>query len=726
MLLARFVLSVRAMAMMRTACSLLALLALGTACTGAAKDDWSDPEPDDNDDPPDIDDPGYPEEAATAILEIYALDIWAQLLPAGSSLSVKRDGQGEELLGFPVVRIAMNDAATYELHLTAADHHDLDVTLTFDGTTEKEAIDIVDATAGHGLSLSHDRRVLHPDEPATPVHTVYLGLRHKWFSAEGRPARRGNQIELLMDGEQAWSRVHGDLVAAQDTIHAATWWWESNFELVRDAETHLGLDPTSRRENTIIDLLDDSPATKRVIVSQFWGQDGLLYWLTADSDIRARGAAGGDDFEFMGQANETSGQFWFAVEPFEFGERVRGARAETAGRAFDGEGAIDSLVPERMVDLTDWPIDVDVEHASYHQKFMVIDGEIAFIGGMNLRRVDWDTSAHRVFEPRRMLFDATWDERNAVALREETPDMGPRKDYMLRIAGPAAQDAAEIFQRRWDLLRAEDADYSEHSSAFTVKRDLPAAAGGAQVQVTATLPDPLWEHAIAESWLAAVSNAERYIFIEDQYFRAPMLDDAIVKRMQEVPGLQLVVITKPVDEWTDPGCEWTAKTHARYMQQFPGRYHLLQLRAFDYAVTWGIDETDSFFQDMDVHSKMLIVDDKFMSVGSANKNNRGMVYEGELNAAVLDPTWVRDQRRRIVANLLGWQPGDDAGVWIEALEDAAVWNDYVYGNWEAEGWDLDLDGDPLPAAYTPDGFVYSLGFDGPDDCFIEGVGPDMT
>ena len=35
----------------------------------------------------------------------------------------------------------------------------------------------------------------------------------------------------------------------------------------------------------------------------------------------------------------------------------------------------------------------------------VVDDEVAYIGGMNLRRVDWDTSDHEVFDARRMLFD---------------------------------------------------------------------------------------------------------------------------------------------------------------------------------------------------------------------------------------------------------------------------------------------------------------------------------
>ncbi len=670
----------------------------------------------------------YPEEEATALLEIYPLDVWGQFLP-DADLGVTRVGQPETVpfVGESVARIALDEAASYRIELAAQDHHPITVTVDYDGSGSLDGVALHDSVDGEAISLSHEMRAIRPDESAVPVHTLYLGLRHKWFSAIGAPARRGNKIELLMDGEQAWSSVYDQLERATQSIDLSTWWWESDFELVRDPEDHVYQSEAERHLNTILSVLDRSPATKRVIVNQMWGQDGLLDWLTVDDDLLDRGATAGDNFEFMGQANQTEGIFWFQADGFDFADRVRAAHTEAASRSFDAEQPIDSIIPPHQVDLTHWPIDVEVQHASYHQKFMVVDSKVAYIGGMNLRRVDWDTSDHLVFEPRRMLFDATTAEREDVAAGEAFPDTGPRKDYMMRIEGPAAQDAADIFKQRWDLLLYEGVDYSQNASPFTVDHDLPEV-GTSQVQVTATLPDPLWQHSIAESWLTAIGSAEKYIYIEDQYFRAPLLNDAIVARMNQVPDLRLVVITKPVDEWFDPGCAWTHAANARFEALFPDRYQTFQLRAFDTQVTWGWDETEGKFADMDVHSKMLIIDDVFMSVGSANKNNRGMIYEGELNVAVVDRDFVRAARRRILANLLPSNVvvSDDPAVWTQDLAYAADWNDHVYDNWDAEGGDISLDGAALPLDYTPRGFIYSLEFRTVSDCFIEDVGADMT
>ncbi len=695
------------------ASSLLALAL--AACTGS--EDPSGPAPD-----PDEPVPPLPTGAVAAI-EIYPMDLWAQPLPSDALLLVEKDGLPIETLGDTIPYVALDEAGTYQITLAANDHAPLTVQVAFDGTSEIDAAKVGGGPAGSGVAFSHEIRPGADGEEVT-VHSLYLGLRNLWFSAEGRPARRGNDLRFMLDGEEAWGAVATALDNADDQIQMASWWWESDFELVR-SESDPGA--AARTNNTIMAKLEASPATKRILIGQFWGQDGLISDVNVDDELEARGAVGGDDFEFMGQANETEGTVYFAIPAFEFGERVRTAHTETADRAFDDEQMIESTVAERTLDLTEWPISVELQHASWHQKFAVID-ELAFVGGMNMKSTDWDSSQHRVFDPRRMEFDASTADRQAVAAKEELPDLGPRKDYMVRIDGPAVQDVSDAFHRRWDLTRSEGAEYSGNASAFVVNRELASHPNGVQAQITTTMPDPLWEHGIVESWLNAVAQAQDYILIEDQYWRAPILTEAILDRMAEVPTLKLIVFTKPINEWTDPGCAWTYRTDTDLEAALGSRYTLLQLRAFDTQVTWGWDETEPRFVDMDVHSKLLIVDDTFLSVGSANKNNRGALYEGEMNIAVLDRAWVRDVRRKVIASYLGAGVAvqDDSDLWLSQLLTQAAWNDSVRAAWEVEGDDISLDGAALPAQYTPRGFVYSMDFGDVSDCLIESVGPDMT
>ena len=638
---------------------------------------------------------------ATAVLEIHPMDIWAQPLPDGQlTFSVKRDGANVAQATKGVPNVFVNKAGSYALHLEAPNHLPLDLTLDYDGSSELSGATIhADEAKGNGVALGHVKKVVSGKNLTS--HVLYLGLRHKWFSAEGRPARRGNAIKFMQDGEEAWSNVRADLVNATNNVMASTWWWESDFELVRSQD--IGASQDDRWPNTILGTLESIPAQKRVLIGEFLGQDSVAGVMTDDSKIRAYAAAPNDNFEMMQQANPTKGKFHFKVSDFTFGPRVKSADPNAPD--FDVDATVSSTVPEHDVDLTQMPFDLGaVDLASIHQKFMVVDNEVAFIGGMNLRHVDWDSHDHAVYDWRREKFGA-WDvTRNLVKNKERKPDTGPRKDYMVRIEGPSAQDAADVFHERWEYLRRNGVKYANNASTFDVQRDIAPRDGGIQVQVTATLPEPWHEHAIAETWFNAVRNAEKYIYIEDQYFRMPMINDAIAQRMDDVPGLKLVVVTMDVGAWV-PDCVNTYKSHEFFKNRYSSdRYMLLHFKSFD------SDKVE--FADIDTHSKILIVDDAFLSVGSANKNNRGMVYEAELNVAIVDPV-VADFRKRIFANILpaGTPATDDADEMFAQLQAAAQAND---ASLAAKG------------ATPPQGFVYTLDFAAPSACKMQSVGPDET
>lgn len=650
-------------------------------------------------DPPDmaIDDP------PRVRLQVHAMDIWAQALLDYELVVL---GPDDRPLGGAERGLRMAPG-THEIYLTAPDHHRLQVTLTAPDDDDAEAVRVEREGARNGVTVW--RRGDRID--------VYLGLQHRWFAASGRPARHGNRVDFLMDGEEGWDAITAALRAARESIHIATWWWQSDFEVIRDGRA---TEPAERAQNTIMAVLEASPARKRVSVFS----NVVFDFLNVDRPLRDHGETD-DDFEYMGQRNPTAGRFRWEIPPFDFGERVADAEGLNPA-ALDLEDLIESNIPARLVDLELTPFNFDPAVGSYHQKFFVVDGTQAFIGGMNAKSTDWDDSAHRVFDARRMEFGSRAARRADVAEREREPDLGPRKDFTLGIRGPSVQDAQETFAMRWRLMLSDAVDNAEFSSDFEIERAHQTFRDGVQAQVANTMPEPFYEYAIFESHVNAVSNAEHYILIEDQYWRTPQLVEAIMRRMATEPDLQLIVVTKPVSEWTDPGCYWTHVTHERLQQRFGDRYHTYRMRAFDFIETWGFDETEGIFKEMDIHSKLMIVDDIYLSVGSCNKNGRGYVYEGETNVHVFDPAWVAEARLRVVANYLGLDEARVPADWVGALEDQALANDVVYANWDDEGFDISLDGDPLPRAYAPEGFMYSLTFDPPDECFIEAIGPDIA
>ncbi|MBW2257630.1 MAG: hypothetical protein JRI25_23955, partial [Deltaproteobacteria bacterium] len=408
---------------------------------------------------------------------------------------------------------------------------------------------------------------------------------------------------------------------------------------------------------------------------------------------------------------------------------------------YQGEAAA-ICFPDRVVanpayadlDLLDPPCaerdarDLEVPAASWHQKFWLIDDRVAYVGGMNTKSTDWDSNEHLVFDPRRMDFDADTDERVAVLEREELPDLGPRKDYVIRVAGPCVQDVDDVFFTRWEEARANEAAYSEYVTPFVPQGYGGALTGDSFAQVVATMPEPWAEMSILESMAKAVANAQSYIFIEDQYWRAPVLNDAIIETLLLRPWVKLIVVTKPVST-LDGGAKYTYLTDQLFQDLVPDQYLLLQLKNFDVVAEegWFWDTRELYVQNLDVHSKITIVDDRYLSIGSANKNNRGFLFEGELNVAVLDDQLARDARERIFRNLVGPalanQISDDADANFQLLQQTAVANDELVADWKIWIETLDIDTVlDLAAIYRPDGFVYPLTV--ADDYWFD-VGPDL-
>lgn len=632
-------------------------------------------------------------------LRIDLRDIWGRRLVIGecsirTASDVVSTVNATVLFHFPT-----GDTGTVECW--ADDHRDASLTIErlVDGSV---GVAREDVTAQTGVAYYRG------------ADTLFIGLPHAWFASTGRTPSDGNRVRLLMDGEETWELVSERIDAATESIHAASWWWESDFELIRPNEI---LSESARRQYQVMERLEASSATKRVMI---WGHS-LASFLNVDDELEGHGEIPRDDFEFMTQENPSTGAFPWELAPAAFGDALSDEIGVT--ESLLDELPIEHTGPAYTVDISDFPFGFDAPIASYHQKLWVFDGDEAIVSGMNVKLTDWDSSDHLVFDHRRMDFGSSASDRQDVIDHESEPDSGPRKDYAAYVEGPVASDVQDLFASRWNYLIDEGAEYSWNASEIRT-RPVPTVSGGVQAQVVATMPEPFYEYSILESHLNAVSNASQYIFIEDQYWRAPLLVDAIVDRMTAVPDLVLIVVTKPVSEFTDPGCYWTHETNQRLESAFGSRYRTYQLRAFDTEISWGFDETDAVFLNMDVHSKIMLVDDVFLSVGSCNKNNRGYVYEGESNLNVFDPTWVREQRERIVSNLLGltFTPDD----WLAELQRGTDRNDDVWDAWDDEGFDLDLDGDPLPFAYQPRGFLYSLEFAEPSDCLIEPIGPDVS
>ena len=258
-----------------------------------------------------------------ARLEIHPLDIWAQYLPAREA-TLTVNGSAAPLSEIQAPVMMLHEAQDYAVTLTAENHETLDVTVRFNGSNALNAV-TVERGAGaehHGVILTH--QTVDAEGRQVPVHSLYLGLAHQYFSAQGRPARRGNDLTLFIDGESAYEAVYTELMNTtyDDPVLASTWWFESDFEIIRPAGQHPTMSEEARRQNTGLNILESIPANKRVLVGLFLDWDGFVSGMTHDDGIDAHGEALDDNFEFLVQPNLTRGSFRFEVPPVIFQDRL--------------------------------------------------------------------------------------------------------------------------------------------------------------------------------------------------------------------------------------------------------------------------------------------------------------------------------------------------------------------------------------------------------------------
>jgi hypothetical protein len=655
--------------------------------------------------------------AVDHILELVPLDIWGQDL---ASASIIHDGTvmaPTEALAPASIWLGTDaDATVFNLALSAADHLDTTLQLVFTQDDDGGHWEWSTPTGRARATTFSDHRIV--DGHNCPFTTVFIGLDHAWFAATAPPPSF-NELRFFIGGAPFFEALQRSLETAHKRVSWSTWWWESDFELSRP-DGHLDMTTYERRSNTAMALLNAIDGTeRRILVNRFY--ESALDWdviLNTDEQLLDRAEQADDDFQVILQGNTvsvpTSGEYSSTTPDFSFASRV------LTNPRYTG------------LDLGDsaefWTPSWSFQAASWHQKFVVIDGKEAFLGGHNIKALDWDTAEHLVFDHRRMDFDATTDERLAVSVGSAYPDGIPRRDYGVHLIGPAARDLEGIFVDRWDLGIDDGSKYAENATRFSLDEPHNVEDGGTLIQVVRTSPTPLANQSILESHQKALKNASRHVIIEDQYFRAPDIEDELKAAMLGNPALRLTVVTNPVEDW-DPGLKYTHLADATFRGSTPERYQLFTLRTSALTISggWFGDDVAFHHQPINIHSKLRLVDDKFIMVGSANWNNRGMKYEGETNIHILDADMATSVREAVLANWVGPRfddlLSDDPENNFDVLAMAAEWNAEVAAFWEE--WADSLTAEEAEEAWAeigPSGLIYPLEI---SSDWIVNVGPDL-
>jgi cardiolipin synthase len=218
-----------------------------------------------------------------------------------------------------------------------------------------------------------------------------------------------------------------------------------------------------------------------------------------------------------------------------------------------------------------------------HRKILVVDGRVAFTGGLNVG-----------------------DEYLG-----KSPRFGFWRDSHLRVEGPAVASLQRVFAEDWDFAASEDLTDSEY---FPKTR----ADGPHPVQVIDSGPDRE-EKGIREIYFAAILKAKRRLWIASPYFvpDAGLLDAICLAGYMGV-DVRLLCQFRPD--------KWIPLLAAHYYWS-----DVLAAGVKVYQYTKGM-----------MHSKVVLVDDDWASVGTANLDNRSMYLNFEVNCLIYSPEAVAE------------------------------------------------------------------------------------
>lgn len=271
-------------------------------------------------------------------------------------------------------------------------------------------------------------------------------------------------------------------------------------------------------------------------------------------------------------------------------------------------------------------------YGAHHQKLVLIDGQVAFTGGMDICDCRWDSRDHPACS--KLRCDTGRDPH------------GPYHDVQAVVTGPVVGKLAELFEARW---------FNSGGGALA----LPSAVSRDDVDVVATVPLPPGPVAISRTfgktlvpfqepvqevralYLDAIDAAEHLIYMENQYFSSRAIFQALVRRMR-APGRGKLNILFVLPRMPEALKEQIAMGVAQVrMLQALRRIaretgHSLGVYCSSPPREEGGEEVFTY-----IHSKVLLVDDRFLTLGSANTTNRSLGLDSELN--------------------LAWEAGDEPG-----------------------------------------------------------------
>jgi phosphatidylserine/phosphatidylglycerophosphate/cardiolipin synthase-like enzyme/uncharacterized membrane protein YdjX (TVP38/TMEM64 family) len=286
--------------------------------------------------------------------------------------------------------------------------------------------------------------------------------------------------------------------------------------------------------------------------------------------------------------------------------------------------------------------------ASHHQKIVTVDDSVAFVGGFDLTVRRWDSSEHR------FAHDCRVDPAGEPYL--------PYHDVQSVIDGEAARALAELARTRWER-GACDRPPPMTALADRWPDGVEPDLTDIDVGIARTYPAVDDEPEIREVealFFDSLDRAERCVYIENQYLTIRRFAERLAQRMREVPALEAVLIAPmTAHSWLEEKTMQAGLIRCMHLLADAGVSE--RVRLLFPEVKDGENTVDTM-----VHSKVMIVDDVLLRIGSANLNNRSFGLDTECDLAFEAQT---PEHRQSIARIRDRMLGHFCGV---SAEDVAA------------------------------------------------------
>lgn len=283
--------------------------------------------------------------------------------------------------------------------------------------------------------------------------------------------------------------------------------------------------------------------------------------------------------------------------------------------------------------------------ASHHQKIAVVDDAVAFVGGIDLTRSRWDTQEHRPDDPRRV--DPTGR------------SYPPFHDVQLAVEGPAAAALGDLVRERWHRATGRRLQPPAPGAHDPWPPELGPDVEEVRVAIARTEPaykDKGEVREVEKLYHDAIFAARRFIYIENQYLTSTAIQEWLGARLREQEGPEIVmVLPRRCSGWLEEASMGMLGAGLLGRLQAEDRYG--RLRVY-YPVVPGLGAAE-----LNVHAKVMVVDDNLARVGSANLSNRSLGLDTECDLAIEAAGEARIEeaiagfRNRLLAEHLGVAPG---------------------------------------------------------------------